>query len=291
MHKLNTILNDRETTSFYLSIGTGLMLESIFKPITTRIDDGRPIQTINIKSYKIHYINIETLIRNIFQSVRTSSFKAMLLSDKKSAIALSEVLIGELEIMKELYSDVECMLIVYIPSYKSVYSKVENTIKPLDMKPNKLAMFNLTKATVKAFEAARYDTVKILKTDYKLNSILGKVLITTHHAVDLLNVKYIRKLELLESHTGKVKPSSEFNSKYHTAGRLDMGVFPFQEILLYILGDRTMIKPDKFKVRSMLHEVAVKNKWTPFTSENKIRMNIKTYLKDYKDLQDIKTLF
>ena len=41
--EFTTILQDRTTTSFGISIGTGLLLESLFDPTTDRYDTERPI--------------------------------------------------------------------------------------------------------------------------------------------------------------------------------------------------------------------------------------------------------
>ena len=291
MNAAMRILESRDTTSFFMSIGTGLMMETLFDPITTRIDDGRTHDKINVNDYKVHYINIRTLVRNIIQSISNNNLKKSLLSNRNGPSAVVETLIGELESMNELYSGVNCKLVIYIPTYKTVLTRVKNAIKIEDMSDSKAATERFTIACMEMFKLSGYNNVEVLKIDFKLPSVEGKVLITTHYTYDLLNIKLIRKLELLESHTGKIKDIGNFNTKYHSMGRLDRDVFPFQERLLYIIGDTTLIKPMKFKVRSELHKLAVEKRWTAFTSDMKIKSNIQFALNEYIDINDIKLLF
>jgi len=289
--RLNSVLDNRDTTSFFISVGTGLMLETLFEPSTNRIDDSRVVEKIVVNDFKVHYYNIFTLIRNILHSVSNSELKRYLLKDSNGPSAVVEVLITELEIIKELYSNTSCKPILFIPTYKTVYSKVSNVINPADMNDAKLHQHNFNLMCVKIFNLSHYNNIDIIKADYKLPIVSGNSLITTHYTFDLLNVLNNKRLFLLESHTGRLKDKSMFNTKYHNLGKLDKTVFPFNEILLYILGDNTLIKPFKFKVRSELHKLAMDKKWTSFTSEAKIKTNIKTSMKDILDISTIKTLF
>ena len=68
--ELKIILQNRTTTSFGVSIGTGLLLESMFDPIVDRYDPDRPIPPrVEMKKYPYWLINVYTLIRNILTSL------------------------------------------------------------------------------------------------------------------------------------------------------------------------------------------------------------------------------
>ncbi len=285
------ILGDRETTSFFMSVGTGLMLETIFEPLTNRIDVSRDIIKIPINEYKIHFYNVETLIRNIIQSVKHPEARKYVLKDTNGPSAVVETLISELEVLKELYANSTCKPIVFIASYQSLYKNLIKMNNNQELSIPKLAMRNFVDTVIKIFKLSGYNNIDIQKIDYKLPVVSGKSLITTHITFDLLNVNKNRNLFLLESHTGKLKDRSLFYTKYHTMGKLDLTVFPFQELLLYIIGDGTIIKPLKFKVRSELHDIAIEKKWTTFTTLARIRSNIKDGLSDYIDISKLKMLY
>ena len=61
-----------------------------------------------------------------------------------------------------------------------------------------------------------------------------------------------------------------------------MSVFPFMEVLLYFLGDTTMISPCNLSIRNELHKVALANNWTSRTTRDKVIADIykNTTLKD-----------
>ena len=132
--------------------------------------------------------------------------------------------------------------------------------------------------------------VKVL-TDYKLPRITENVLITSHIQLDYLNVKNIPNLDILQSHTGELVPTKDFNSKYHPIGSKTLEVFPFIEELYFYLGDNTLIKPVKVSLRYQLHELAITNKWNFRTTREKVVNDLKKNSELYDILKNYKHIY
>jgi hypothetical protein len=254
---------DRTTSSFEISIGTGLALESFFIPTSARYDDKRDIPVvIKPDDYKYHVYNIYTLARNILSACALRD-KFQLINDKH----FLPTVIEEIESIKLLYVDFKVTPVLFIPDYSTIFKK-----------------YNKEKDNITTNAFIDYDTMrKIFKniksnmdtvTETKLPATNDKVLILSNYTLDLLNYKNVPKLDLLESHTGKVKTRSEFNTKYHPIGKRDMTILPFTEKLLYMFGDKTLVKPVKIKLRSTLHQLAVDNNWNSKTTNDKIMFGI-----------------
>lgn len=258
--------DDRVTSSFGLSIATGIMLESAFEPTHDRYDkDRKAPDKVKMDTYSKHYYNIYTLIRNINGSLP----KSIVLSDKE----LIDTLVEEIYILETLYSNnTKCKPVLYYFDYSKVVKKLNKN------KPNMLNKVYLTTSGL-------YKVLKKLPKDLPLEVVTGthllpmdrenKILITTHIATDLLNIKRIPNLELLESHTGRLKNKYEFNSKLHSIGKRDLSILPFTEELVYLYGDKGIVVPTKMTLRRILYTIAVDNKWNPRIPEYRVKKGLR----------------
>lgn len=274
--KVHYALVNREMSSFMVSVGLGLMLETFFEPLSPRADESRSVVKVNIDKYKIHYFNVYTILRNILSAVPGSETKKMILKSRHAPESLLEVLLNELEMIKTTYTNSTCEPILFIPDYSEVYKTVDNSNKPENLNDTKSATKEMFDKTINLYIKSEYKSIETYKIKTELPSTNSDVLITTHIAYDLLNVNRIRRLILAESHTGVLKDKSMFNTKYHSLGKkYDKTIFPFQKQLLLILGDNTIIKPFKISYRMKLAERAMGNKWTNYTSESRVKNVIK----------------
>ena len=248
------------TISFNVSIGTGIALESVFDPEPeVRYDKDRVIpNTIKPDDYKYHIYNIYTLARNIL-SACTIKDKFQLINNEYFLPTVTE----EIENIKILYQGFKVIPVLYIPDYSKQYTRFNN--QKSETITNSFIDYDTMRKIFKKISTSM-DTI----TDTKLPPTNEKVLIMTNYALDLLNYTIVPKLDLLESHTGKIKTRSQFNSKYHPIGKRDMSVFPFTEKLLFILGDKTIVKPSGLKIRVDLHKLAEENNWNNKTTNDKI---------------------
>lgn len=253
------------TISFGVSIGTGLSLETVFDPPDdVRYDKDREIpMVIKPDDYKYHIYNIYTIARNILSACVIKD-KFQLINNKFFLPTVLE----EIENINMLYEDFKAKPILFMPDYTSLFKK-----------------FNKDKENATTNAVIDYDTMrKIFKnikpsmdfiTTTSLVATNEKVLLLSNYTIDLLNYKRVPKLDLLESHTGKIKTKAYFNSKYHPIGKRDMSIIPFTEKLLYLLGDKTIVKPGKLKLRIDLYKIAEEKNWNNKTTLDKIMYGIK----------------
>jgi len=261
---------DRTITSFGVTIGTGLMLESVFDPTTERYDPDREIPVkVNINDYKKHYLNIYTLARNVINSLQDKSIRETVFYD----IRLLNTVLEDVNIISNLYDDTKCELVLFVPKYDKVMKHL-NKDKEGTVNLKELEIYNYINKFLKKKPVDLTCSVEF--GDYRLHAGLGKILITTHITADLLNVRKVKGLILLESHTGKIKYPDEWYTKYHKIGTKPLNVFPFMEELLYILGDKTFVRPFSVKVRRELHNLAIDKKWTSHSSRIKILQDLRS---------------
>ena len=269
-------------SSFGVSIGTGIALESLFKPTTERYDDTRVIPVnVDLNKYKVVYFNLYTIVRNIISAIE-SKF------DKNNALKYPDVMdaaMEEVNTISALFTDYKCKPILFVPDYDKVY-KGANIDKGSITDSNDY----LQQVYVKHFVKNKvYDvTMDVIVGTYKLRPSVSNVIILTHAPVDLLNISKIPKLVMLESHTGKIKDSLQWYTKYHKIGKAPMEVFPFLEELVMFLGENVIVKTHSLVKRRTLHAIATEKHWTPHTSRAKVLSDMKknkefnTMLKNYK---------
>lgn len=264
---IKKLLENRTISSFGVSVGTGLMLESIIDtPTTERIDNERIIPNkINYQNYKGLIFNFYTLLRNM-----VNSFETPIKYETKHVPILFKEVIDEFNIIRDIfsvYTNDEHYVKLFIPSYKKAIE-----IFNINKKYEGLLYIEKNKTLEKDFNKYFLDINKTntiynksyhFPNEYKINDYL----ICTHMAIDLLGSN---KFHLLESHTGKLKKQVEFNSKYAKFGNNDMSILPFNDILLFLLGDNQLIKGVDVKYKKIIYDTAVIRNWTPATTRQKV---------------------
>lgn len=271
-----TSLASRIVSGFPLSIGTGIAFESLFDTRIDRYDTARPIPNkINIKNYDELWINLATLFRNIEGSVNKDVF----INTTPSELALT--IEQEVEVINSLLSN-EGMNFCKPVYYYCTYDSLEKSLlsKHVKMRVEKTEGMRITKAKL-------IDTIKHLRKlvnfktfDVKLEGNNKNTLIITHLPIDLINYHKFRKLDLLESHTGKLKSRFEWSSKYYPIGDKSLANIPFNKKLLYVLGDKVLIQPSDIRLRNQIHEISVKRNWTPATTVEKIMFDFNLDIKE-----------
>lgn len=270
--ELSSIITDRTTTSFGVSIGTGLLLESLFTPTTERYDPDRVIPP-HVDPFKYHHycINVYTLMRNLLNSLKVTVTLGEVDTKVLAELVVEEIL-TEIRILQSLASSVELpedWLVVYIPTYVKLVQQFNvNKDTKLKQIQNMLATFQLYSPYLD-----RITLSNVIKLNgNKLPSIYYNSLITTHFTLDLLNSNY---LTLIESHTGILKDSHTWYTKYHPVGKEDLSRLPMSDIVLYILGDHTLVRGLGITVKKELLRVAEDKNWTYRTTRDKIVSNLK----------------
>jgi|JFJP01.1.fsa_nt_gi hypothetical protein len=277
-------LTERTISAFPISIGTSLSLESVFTGRLPPYDPIRQIpQHININHYQESWFNIATLYRNLIGALPNEAK----ITVKPEALAAD--ILEEIDVITSLYknegNDI-CKPYFYHCTYEKVVSKYS---------AKKIQFRQIKTEKQKEYERKYAETIKFILKDNefikKFNSDIKpivncKALIMTHVPYDLISYKKFSQLDLLESHTGKLKSRYEFSTKYHPLGDEKLDFMPFLEKLLFIFGDKVFIEPTDIKLRRLIVDIAKNREWTPYTSEEKVNYFIEsdiqeTYLKNW----------
>lgn len=264
--ELSGIYENMTMGSTGTSVGTHLALETIFnKEIKDKFDPEREIKPIKIDNYKYHIWNIYTIVRNLLQAIEHKN-KVEVLMDKN----FSKVLAREVSNIASMYMfDTECQPLLFFPNYGMIYKGMNKNKKDGFTKVYEEHM--MVKDILTKFK--RSGMLKSVNDGkgYKLPRLDGRILLTTNLAVDLCNRV---EVDLLESHTGALKKKYEFGTKYHSLGENKLENIPFMEKLLYILGDKTIIKPMNVIIRRDIVSIANSCEWTGRTTKDKVSHDI-----------------
>lgn len=269
---MNSPIWSRTLSSFPLSVGTGLALESIFTPTQDRIDSEREIpEQIVIKNYDEFWINIYTLFRNITSSMSVEQVTSVTASDVLDALnSEMDVIIGLLQ------NEANGLVIprFYLSEYSNLDKKYPLAIIRGDTTIGQKNYRKLYTETVKLLikQGLAERGILVFKDNIEPKKAYPKAIILTHVVHDLLKYAKFSKLDLLESHTGVLKTNNKFYTKYLNGKELFP--LPFNKLLLQVFGDKETFRPQSSEMKKTLIELAKENKWTPATTREKIITNI-----------------
>ncbi len=264
----------RTTSSFGISIGTSLALESLFGVDTKVYDKDRIIEPISISSYSKYYINVYTLVRNIYGALQTEDLNKIIFENSHKQ-ELIETFLGEVELINQLFDNSSCELWYFIPNYSNVTNRKFIKANKKVTKKDQIHI-NTISIVKRLSDELNKLNVNIIEDTYKLPATDEKVLITTHITPDLLNIKYIRNLDLLEAYTGVLKKKISFNSKYPKSKVIDTSRLPFNELLLRLLGDGYLLPNPMVNLRKNINEISRVKLWTPLTTRDKVIADLKS---------------
>lgn len=255
MNKLKEIY---QTSSFPVSIPTGLSLETLFTPIIDSIDPDRQVENLpDLSVYTIYIFNLSTLMRNIL-----SSFKFEEIAGARNDL-LYEILSDEISFLDGFFKSNNIDIRFYINTYSYFKKAYPDSLR----KPTTDKQHRLNDITEYCLNKAKkeYDITEFSKDIHYGKEHRG--LIFTHVPADLLSYNRFTTLDLLESHTGKIKTRKSWNTKYYPLPNKDMSFLPFMEYLLVTFGDKTMFSPASIKEREKLYDSMRKNNVNPLTTE------------------------
>jgi hypothetical protein len=280
-------LHERATSGFPVSIGTALALESLFSPIQQVYDPNRQIpERVDVKSYQTCWINLTTLIRNLQGAVDKEVFM------KVSPHEIAECLFEEIDVIQGLFANEGqglCKLEIYYSTYEKLRSQ----------RIQGLALRDPTTDLQKFYESRVHEVIRVMErgTDSirKFNDAIkpdrredGVVL--SHQPYDLVHYNTFNRLDLLESHTGVLKPRPLWNTKYCPMSGQSFAHLPFHRKLLLIFGDRHLIKQGPLSLRKQVLETSLARHWTPLTTEQKIELDLGLDIRDPYMVAFIKAL-
>jgi len=245
------------TLSGGLSIGTGIMLEALFK-MEDRYDESRDYpKKVDINKYDNHVYSIHTIIRNVLSSLPKPN-KGLETKDLKN------IIVDEINLIHSYYDNVKCKPLLSIVNYDRLCNDF-NSKKDVKYTKNILHLLELNDWIKKSNLVYEKGIVMdIISSKLKLES--NKTIITTSF---LLDFTIYGLCDLLESHTGKLKTKHNLNTKFHPVGKRDLSHLPYIKIIHKILGDKTYVAPVKISDRIRLLELA--EKWNVRTTESRVK--------------------
>lgn len=281
-----SILAARATSSFNVSIGTSLALESLSDKGGEPYDKERVIPNrIDLKEYSAIWINVSTIARNMWGSVDTQSAKTL------TANQMLPYMLEEMDSITDIIhtESAHTQVVYYVSNYEGVFdigplskARLPST---LQQKLYTGVLTSLLQSVINA-RAARSEDVLIFKDLIKPER-RHKALILTHVPYDLLSFDQFTSLDLIESHTGVLKKRKDFYTKLYQGK--DLKSIPFLLCTLRIFGDNISFHPLPIKHRKAVLQVSIDRNWSWMTTKDKVSFDL-GYMKDTELYSDIKKL-
>jgi hypothetical protein len=258
-------IDQREKGQIPISIATALALEGAFGIYPDRPESPAPI-TGNVKQL---WINLRTLIRNFYGSVKSD--RKILITPPYAANALIEE-INIIESAVHQYSNGQVSVVFYYCNYEEVVRKFPKAnVKSISTENQKI-QHTLEVQTLQ-FILQQEPNCDIRKMGLDFGNNHPSSLILTHYPIDLLNRYGFQRLDLLESHTGVIKPPSQWHTKLTGGKELDF--LPFCKFTLQVFGDGgNLFSPQSSSVKNKVIELAKQDRWTTVTTREKMQMSL-----------------
>jgi hypothetical protein len=206
------------------------------------------------------------LARNILSAIDKDTKAKLQPTDYAAAVH------EELEVIfSSLEKHPKCRLVIYLPTYQSLniyYPNANLFVASTDVQKAKA---KLDDDIFKAIDKIKSSFPGfVIDTDTKFPDLRqGSVAVLTHYPVDLISFPSGVEVSLLESHTGLIKPKYQWYTKLKNGSSLYK--IPFNRATLQIYGDNAqMFNPIKPDLRKQLMDVAEQDKWTQFTTVDKL---------------------
>jgi hypothetical protein len=258
------ILAQRVTGAYPLSIASSLAIEAL----AGTHPDLPPPPAPPIQDYQAIWVNLRTLFRNLYNAVERD------LQQGIHFTSWSEAMFSEMEVFVEAIHSIQSTVRVffYVNNYPDIVRRYPHALFRTD---NTALQKHYAAMMVSTLEAVMREAKKVMRQppaffhgDLRTETPL-KSLLMTHYAWDLTSAKQLGDTDLIESHTGRVKPPAQWYTKYYQGK--DLPMIPFRRGFLPVFGDDTLFKPFPKASREEIIELAVKYNWSNVTSTDRLR--------------------
>jgi len=252
-------------------------MEAIFPVDDRKKDIEFPVERIETSLYKVFFVNVYTIVRNVLSSIYDYKKRKRVLERGRVDDFLLDVIFRELETMEMLFSVTKMGFYVYLPDYRDI----ENyKVKLYGIKKNdKPTMVKRERALIEAYvnKIKKSDFIKSFNV-YKDRHIRAKgTLLMTHKDYDLHN----KKISVLESHSGKLVKPNEFGKRYKKYGDLNLDFLPYYELLCYLIGTKNDYPTLDRRIKKKTVELLTENNAT----EKSSLVEIKNILRKDSDIK------
>ncbi len=265
MNAIQIAVDNREKGQVPVTIGTALALEA-----GMGIYPDRPESPPPFSRAKELWINLRTLVRNLYACLPTD-LKDTVLPDDLWGYVQEEMSIIPAAVEKGSMGNTR--VIYYVSEYNRLTQRFPGAIVKEFKTHKQIVQQKIEEITLQlALEKNHHHHVEVL--DFDIQGQHPGSFIITHLPIDLLARYHFERLELLESHTGKIKGPGAWNTKL-TNGK-ELSNIPFNRFTLQLFGDNgNMFSPHSISLRRALMELAARRGWTNVTSLEKIRDDVR----------------
>jgi len=256
---------EHETGQFPLSIGSSLALEGLFG-----IHPANPYQPPVTKQINAVWINLRTLVRNLYASVTTETL------GKIDPRAAGEIVLEECQALQAIFEDQyqgRYRHVLYLANHDEVPWRFPKAIYRRPSTDKQLLREELEVRTLAWLkQALPHYEIPLTLVDREPTMTPERVAFLTHYPHELLWESRFTQLFLLESHTGKIKPRAKWATKMTGVSAEDH--IAFNAFTLQLFGDGTMFKPHPKRLKDEVRKIAETRNWTAVTTITKMRGDI-----------------
>lgn len=241
-----------------VSIGTALIVESDYAMVD---------------KWENHLlINLRTLIRNIIGAVDYQR-KTEILSDD-----IADILIQEMDILKQALPEIKPGLEIsyYLPDYSNMMRDFKHANPKLyDTEKTQWEFVTTYRVCQRMLEynKDKDNPIEFIECGWKLERDKRPTTILTSFPSDLLSQYQFPKMNLLESHTGRIKLRKDWYSKLSGDRDTNKNI-PFNKFTLTVFGDGVFFLVVNKKVKRIVLEMAARDKWNYTTTDARIKLSI-----------------
>lgn len=253
---------ERELGTLEISFGTSLALEGAMG-----VHPDRPLNIKPIDGVKFLWVNVSTLLRNIYGSLNKTQ-KDVILADDLLEFMLYEISVVDGYVTSETKGAVKTIF------YRNKHDKLSKYLPNVNLKK----VTTTKQQTYKNLHDIVLDEMPSLLDgiDYREYDVTlkgsAKAMMLTHSPVDLLSYMNFSSLALLESRTGKVKAKNTWCTKLGSKFSENM---PFNGFTLQVFGDGgDSVAGLGLKCRREVVSMAERDRWTPVTTPGRIKMSV-----------------
>ena len=232
-----------------ISIGTALAFEGLMDAPTGQIEAV--------------YINLRTIVRNYLSAYEGESMVGVV----EHKQILNEELVRVEEIIRDQWPKMRIHF--YVCTYRTIqvhYPHAKHRTK-LTLKQQTYA--DLEQDMISAVHSVTYE---VLDTEFKAKN--ERVLLLTHYPLDLISARRLGRVTLLESHTGKLKPRTEWITKITRDEKQLM--LPFNRATIQILGDKNILFRRMGRdIVTAIVDLGLTRRWTRLTTIDKMIYDIR----------------
>lgn len=251
------MIKQRTVGMLPISVGTSLAFEALIAVPKHQIDNLM--------------LNVSTIFRNAYQAYATAD-RVGLHADQLYQDVIQD-LGGIYEVLSKIGQNRTPNMVAYYCSYAGLPKRFTLAKLWRPETPDQIKYAALENQVLKRLLSELRGHVRLC--DHTMPNGVRNSYVLTHHIVDLLVPSGYGDITLIESHTAALKQKDQWYTKLTGASNFER--IPFNPLTLQVFGDKsTDFKTNSFKYKTAIHALSEQYKWTPMTTEERVRLGIAT---------------